>query len=91
MQVEFLAEVVRLAAPEGMSPEQVAEVAKPEVVAANTGRIYEWLSEVGFESDSVAREAVFEYAAASLGLPYDAFYEAWLAETPVAVPLAVKA
>lgn len=82
---ELLAEVVRLAAPEGqtLTPEWVEEHVKPEEVAAHTGDIYEWLAAQGMESDSVAREAVFEFAAASLGLPYDAFYDAWLDERPV--------
>lgn len=88
---EFLAEVARLAAPEGvtLTSEQAAEIVQPKEVAANTGRIYEWLSEKGLEPDSVAREAVFEYAAASLGLPYDAFYDAWLDQRPVVTEGAV--
>ena len=80
-----LAEVVRLAAPD-MTPAQVVEVAKPQVVAANTGRIYEWLREVGFEVDSVAREAVFAYASARAGVDYDVFYDAWMAEVPATLP-----
>lgn len=85
---EALSEVARLAVREGetLTTEQAAERVKPEAVAANTGRIYEWLAEQGLESDSVAREAVFEYAAVALEMSYEVFYEAWLAEKPVEVP-----
>ena len=76
------AELLRAVESEGFTAESLG-FATPEAIAANTGRIYEWMGEHGLSPDSWTREALFEFASASLGLPYDAFYDAWLDEVPV--------
>lgn len=82
------ADVVQFAAPEGTSAEAVAEVVTPEVVAANAGRIYDWMTEQGWDQDSWSRELLFTYASLALGVDYEVFYDAWLAEKPAVVPTA---
>ena len=82
---EAFGQVVRFAAPEGMSADAVAELVTPEVVAANAGRIYDWMTEHGWDQDSWSRELLFTYASVSLGVDYDVFYDAWMAEVPAVV------
>lgn len=85
VQVSVLfAEAARFAALDGMCAESLAERATPQAIAENTGRIYDWMGEIGLPAESDTREALFAFAAAALGLDYDDFYYAWLDERPVA-------
>jgi hypothetical protein len=57
--------------------------ATAEEIKANAHRIYEFLDEIGAESDSIEREEHFVYASDTLGLDYDVFYYAWLNKTAI--------
>lgn len=63
-------------------------ICAPKKVAANAGRFYDYLRENGIAADSVTREAAFAYAASALDRPYDDFYDAWMEETAVDLPVA---
>lgn len=66
-------------------PAEVAWLAEvsPTAVRDNAHRMYEFMAETGQPAESFIRELAFSKASEALGLPYDAFYEAWLGETPI--------
>lgn len=79
------ADAARFAAFDGLCAESLAERATPQAIAANTGRIYDFMHEIGLAAESDTREALFAFAAAALGVDYDVFYDAWLDQLPVTV------
>lgn len=56
----------------------------PTEVLRNAHRIYAFMEAGGLPADSYTRELAFEKAADALGVDYDALYNAWLDEQPVA-------
>jgi hypothetical protein len=59
-------------------PKKFQEAFTPQLILDNAKNIYEYLGENGGEPDSVARESLFAYASAELGVDYDVLYDAWL-------------
>ncbi len=79
-------DMVYVASLDGVSQADVVKKVTPVAIAENAGRIYDWMTEVGFGEDSWTRETMFAYAAHAFGVDYDVFYDAWMAEKPVVIP-----
>lgn len=46
-------------------------------------KIYEYIELLGGNPDSVSRDALFNYASESLGVPYETLHDSWLDRNPL--------
>jgi len=61
----------------GVSGEVFDQHFTPSKIRENAGRIYVYLNEGGSDADSDSRQALFHYAADSLGVEYNELHQKW--------------
>jgi len=61
-----------------ISPEEFDKSFTPELILKNADNIYDYMRDNGVAVDSASREAMYTYAAATLGIDYDVLYDKWM-------------